>query len=151
MFFLSLLFFLNLQCMPKRSRENGFLRKWCVSTIWLIWRTPLHKIACPVGHEIYTFGRPFLDHDHYYHILSLPLAEMKIFKEIYINFTPFLKPKIIYPWDEGFLKFIISCLLQMLHYKFGKDWPIIIRSWGEDISGRHTAHNGRCTTTEVNP
>ena len=40
--------------------------------------------ACPRGHEIYNFGRPFLDH-HYY-LLSLsdpcPGVEKKIFKEI---------------------------------------------------------------------
>ena len=32
--------------------------------------TPLHKNSCPGGHEIYNFGRPFLGHHNYVHILS---------------------------------------------------------------------------------
>ena len=34
--------------------------------------TPELKNAFPGGHEIYTFGRPFLHHGHHYHVLSLP-------------------------------------------------------------------------------
>ena len=46
--------------------------------------TPKHKNPCPRGHEIYSFGRPFLGH-HYY-ILDLSDlclgVEKTIFKEI---------------------------------------------------------------------
>ena len=34
------------------------------SLLWLI-STPYHQSLCPSGHEIYSFGRPFLGH-HYY-------------------------------------------------------------------------------------
>ena len=46
--------------------------------------TPLHKNPCVRGHEIYSFGRPFLG--HYYYILGLSDlclgVEKKILKEI---------------------------------------------------------------------
>ena len=32
--------------------------------------TPLNKNPCPGGHEIYNFGRPFLDRRYYIHIMS---------------------------------------------------------------------------------
>ena len=46
--------------------------------------TPYHKNPCTGGHEIYNFGRPFLDH-HYYILSLFDLClgvEKKIFKEI---------------------------------------------------------------------
>ena len=46
--------------------------------------TPKHKNPCPRGHEVHTFGRPFLG--HYYYILSLSDlclgVKTKILKEI---------------------------------------------------------------------
>ena len=38
-------------------------------TIWLIWPYPNKRIPAPESHEIYNFGRPFLD--YYYNALSL--------------------------------------------------------------------------------
>ena len=84
----------------------------------------LHKNPCPGGHQINNFGRPFLG--HHYNILGLygpcPRVE-KIFKEIQQFYTFY--PKITSRGLGGGMKFTISCLLtlQMLHKKFGQDWP----------------------------
>ena len=45
---------------------------------------PQHKNPCPGGHEIYSFGRPFLGHHNYIHSLSVQClgVEKKNFKEI---------------------------------------------------------------------
>ena len=64
--------------------------------------TPLHKNPCPGGHEIYNFGRPFLDH-HYY-ILGLSDqclgVKRRRFLKKYINFTLFT-PKLPPLWVGG--------------------------------------------------
>ena len=46
----------------------------------------------------------------------------------------------------GVMKFIISCLLtlQMLHTKFGYDWPSSF--WVEDVNAWRTTHDGRRLT-----
>ena len=48
---------------------------------------PLHKNSCPMGHEIYKFGRPFLDH-HYY-ILGLCDLCLGVEKKIFIEIMHF--------------------------------------------------------------
>ena len=56
--------------------------------------TPELKNAFPGGHEIYTFGRPFLDHGHHYMYSVCQIVEKKTFKEIHHLYT--FQPKIIY-------------------------------------------------------
>ena len=36
--------------------------------------TPLHKNPYPGGHEIYNFGRPFLGHHYYIHLVCMDRA-----------------------------------------------------------------------------
>ena len=36
--------------------------------------TPLHKHPCPGGHEIYSFGRPFLGYHNYTLSLSVSMG-----------------------------------------------------------------------------
>ena len=47
-------------------------------------------------------------------------------------------PQNYLPFGWGVMKFTISCLLtlQMLHTKFGKDWPSSF--WGEDVNAQPT-------------
>ena len=73
--------------------------------------TPQHKNPYPGGHEIYYFGRPFLDHQYYIHSLSdLCLGvENKIFKEIkhfqYMTYKATLSTITLDP--AGIMKFTI--------------------------------------------
>ena len=89
--------------------------------------TPQHKNPCPGGHEIYNFGGPFLGH-HYY-ILGLSDQCLGGEKKIFLRNTSILHflPQNYLPFGWGIMKFTISCLLtlQMLHTKFGQDWPSI--------------------------
>ena len=64
------------------------LKKKCIFTVWPYKATPFHSNPCPWGHEIYNFGRGFLDH-HFIFILSAGCTGVKktIFKEIYQFYT----------------------------------------------------------------
>ena len=58
---------------------------------------PYHNNPCPIGHEIYNFGRPFLGpilYTQFYLIYICPGVE-KILKEIHELFA--FDSKIIYP------------------------------------------------------
>ena len=57
---------------------------------------------------------------------------MEILKEIYQFYTFYLK--IVSPCGGGVMKFTILFPLQVLHTKFGKDWPS--SSWEEDVTRR---------------
>ena len=50
--------------------------------------TPQHKKPCPIGHEIYNFGRPFLGHDYYIISLSDLCLGIKFKKYINLHFLP---------------------------------------------------------------
>ena len=85
--------------------------------------TPLHKNPCPGGHEIYNFGLDPSSVIITIHFSALCLGvEKNIFKK-YINFN-FLSQNYL-ALGCRVTKFTISCLLtlEMLHSKFGKDWP----------------------------
>ena len=109
---------------------------------------PLLRNPCPGGHEIYDFGRPFLGHHNFIHSFSVLClgVEKKIFKEIHQFYTFYTK--ITSSWDgEGVMNFTISCVLtlQMLHTKFGKDWPPVV------LEKKMLTHDAHRTTTIANP
>ena len=104
--------------------------------------TLYHKNPCPWGHEIYNLGWPLLGH-HCYAISYCELClgvEKRIFKEINQFFTFLPQNYLSLGW--GVVTFTISCLLplQMLHTKFGQDWPSGF--WEEYVNGWPTLHDG---------
>ena len=72
--------------------------------------TPQHKNPCPGGHEIYSFGGPFLGHHN--NILSLSVlcleVEKTIFKEILLfHYMTYMATPLHKNPCPGFMEFII--------------------------------------------
>ena len=54
---------------------------------------PWHKISCPMGHEIYKFGRSFLG--YYYYTLRLSNLYPRLGKKIIAPLPPKLSPRMV--------------------------------------------------------
>ena len=80
--------------------------------------TLYHKNPCPGGHEMYNFGRPFLDHHAILYaqfVWCIPGDREEFFLKNYINFKRFLL-KIISPWGgRGSWNFLFSYLTDATH------------------------------------
>ena len=153
----------------KRNNINAF-------SLWLIWSRPSTGTPSPGIMKFTIFVGPSLT------ILTVnlrPRVENKIFKEIHqfytfydwigfytispifqpydedTPFTPKLYPLVVGGGSRNL--HLISCRLtiQILHTKFGKDWPW--SSWEEDDNGRRTTDANRSPEwprwpkTSVNP
>ena len=117
---------------------------------------PQHKNPLPQGSWNLQFGRPFLGHYYYMYVLNLSYSclgiEKKMFKEKYqfYTFYPQITPLPTLGLGGGVMKFTICCLLtpQMLHNKFGEDWPR--SSWEEDVLRRRRTptHSNRLSASD---
>ena len=97
-----------------RSREEDFLI--------INFALAKEPQACPRGHKIYNFGKPFIGHQ--YHTFSLsepcPRLEMMIFKEIHQFYT--------LGWGVGGIKFqfLVSSIYRCYITYLVKIGPVVL-------------------------